>query len=532
MIRFLLLVCLLTGFLTSTSSVAQTQNTPAPDYQTTEAYQRSGYDFLWSVVQDEIDSQSFKTEADAKQYQDLIDHWIRIGSNYGKDTAETGKEMHTLYLQLLKLHDPPPLYVQYRYHNSQSGPNQSPEKYLKHGNALLVVAYQMDNADYPLYIAGTTWLKAAQLLEKAGNKNDQSSVAAATKHGIEQLVKAASMDGINPKYHEYLSLRIAYHGFQYTTLQRNDQITLCKLLLADEKADPWIGRFSSGGLRIKLAWDARSSGYAKDVSEEQWAGMRKHLIKAHKHLTKAWELRPAWPYPATSLITATMGHQIRTDRDVDFWFSEAIEARIDHYAAYSNFMYALTPKWGGSSEQMYQVIRFIIGLSEEQSNMGRVLLKSVSTFSELYQEPTQILVDESLLPHLTQLMLDEVDGDSQYHEVKWQRKSLRSVAFGNFEVQNYHESSKLLREGGAMTDSGWSTWEESSKFYRFAPLLGSPAYEEVIQGLESLDNNNTKAARTHFIKARKLLKKNRSKLNPKLIPDPLKMIDRTIELIQ
>ncbi|MBL4810038.1 MAG: hypothetical protein JKY43_08310 [Phycisphaerales bacterium] len=110
-----------------------------------------------------------------------------------------------------------------------------------------------------------------------GLSKDRSAIALSRKHGIKLLVEAASLSGIDPRFHEFVSVRIANFGFQYITLPREDQILFCKALLSDENAQPWIARFSSGGLRIKLAWDERGCGYSNEVSEVQWKGFQRSL---------------------------------------------------------------------------------------------------------------------------------------------------------------------------------------------------------------------------------------------------------------
>jgi hypothetical protein len=517
--------CILIMFVCS-----QTMGQDASVHTDSESFKRSGYDYLWSVVQDEYDEFSSESSVDEQQYFDLTDMTIRTSSHYGDRFKNQHDEMKVIWLKLLRLDDTPPLYVQYRYHSSQpkdSGPDQN---YLWHGERLLEVAYQMDETGYPDYIAGVTWLRAAKFLEEAGRADDRTTIALAREHGIGLLVKSASLNGIDPRFHEFLATRIAYHGSKYDTLQDDDQITLNKLLLSDPNADPWIGQFSTGLKERSLAWDSRGSEYARKVSEEQWKGFRRHLVKAHRHLTKAWKLRPMWPEAANELISATMGQQMRKDRDEGFWFGQAINARIDDYASYTDFAYALAPKWGGSIEHMTGLLDFIIAQSEEHENMGRAMVGVMNSIANEIEDPLAILKAEPYLSRASELMLYEIDHGPEYHHNPWRYKNLRALAYGHYMNKNYAKSAELLGKGGAMVKPGWTVWDETHRFEQLVPLLGSPAWSEVAKGLEALDADDVEQANHAFLEAKAMLKDSRSDIDPELDGDPFKMIVRFIEI--
>lgn len=181
---------------------------------------------------------SFDDPETNAHYRELVDLSIRDGAAYGNPFNETDVGLRNAYRQLLVLDDTPPLYVQYRFHASQLGDDSPDSSFLRHGNTLLEVAYQMDEAGYPPYIAGVTWLKAAELLGHVGLSEDRSAIALSREHGIKLLVEAASLNGIDPRLHEFVSVRIANFGFQYITLPREDQILFCKALLSNEDAQP------------------------------------------------------------------------------------------------------------------------------------------------------------------------------------------------------------------------------------------------------------------------------------------------------
>jgi hypothetical protein len=515
-----------------TAAITASAFADEPLHPTSESFKRSGYDFLWEVIQDEYDEMESEDEAITQRHFEIIDSFIRAGSHYGDRLTNQRESFREFYPELLKIDDTPPLYVQYRYHSSQPSWEGQDQEFRWHGDRLLEIAYQMEETDYPSYISAVTWLRAASYLEELGHDDDRRTVVLARERGMDLLVEAADLDGIDPLFHEFLALRIAYHGSKYTTLPTAEKDGFNAKLLANQEADQWIGHFSTGLHQRALAWEARGGEYARDVTDEQWEGFYHHLTIAHKHLTKAWELHPSWPEAANELITVTMGHQVDRDRDIHFWFNEAISARIDDYATYTDFAYALTPKWQGSMEHMYALMNFIINQSEQVDNMGRVLVGVMNTTSNQIDDPLLILTDQRLLDPATDLMLIELDHGPEYHNNPWRYKNLRALALGHFEIGNYAKASELLSRGGGGVEQGWTVWKESTRFRRCVPLLMSPAVVDVIAGLVALDNDDIPNANAAFVRAKGVLESNRNAVVQSPDGEPFDLIDRMIQITQ
>jgi hypothetical protein len=117
-----------------------------------------------------------------------------------------------------------------------------------------------------------------------------------------------------------------------------------------DQAYEWLSLAMEGELDVDRAWNARGSGWANEVSEQGWQGFREHLAKASECFTRAWELRPDLPLPASRMIKVAMGdagvEEMRT------WFDRATAAQIDYPQAWSNMRWGLRPRWHGSREAM------------------------------------------------------------------------------------------------------------------------------------------------------------------------------------
>ena len=499
-------------------------------HKTAESYQKSGYDYLWSVIQEEYDTKEFEDTADLDQYWDLIDIVIRTGATYAQPDQISSFGLTELYPKLLDLDPDPPLYVQYRYESSQAqmGYDSPDEDYLRHAEALVLIAQRMEESDYPAYITGATWIRAMEFFRDAGIQ-DSETAQYARNRGIEILVSAASLELVDPAYQEFVATRLSNFGWKYSAFTDTDKELYGTLLIENERADPWIADVALGNLWSSRGWDARGGGWAADVTDNQWALFYEDLATARVHLVRAWKTRPSWPGPAVKLIAETMGVQFHPDRDEKFWFKEAVNARIDIQRAYTRYAYALAPRWSGSIEEMYELMDSVVELSGDQDHMGYILIELMGSITTELRDGHAVLLDEKYLSIATQLMHDELDAPLQYKN-KWQRRSaLRTIAMGNFKSGNYIESVKLLKAGGGMTDKLIYPWQESVRFGLYASLLATPASDEIINGLVAQDERDSSTELKSFKEAFRIIQKQSSSIDQEIIGDPLSIVEKIVD---
>ncbi len=102
----------------------------------------------------------------------------------------------------------------------------------------------------------------------------------------------------------------------------------------------------------KQGWVSRGSKWAKDTSEEQFEGMRNYFLKAIKDIERSFEIRPGHVVSYSLLINVykSLGRPEDVGRIVDKALSEAPSS----FEVRSSYLLAITPRWGGSYEEMDQ----------------------------------------------------------------------------------------------------------------------------------------------------------------------------------
>lgn len=106
-----------------------------------------------------------------------------------------------------------------------------------------------------------------------------------------------------------------------------------------------------GQFFIAYAWQARGSGDASTVKDEDAETFLKRLTEAQKALKAAWALQAGSTRTATAMITVEKG--LGGDRAaMEIWFRRAMEADGNNVVACSAKMDWLDPKWHGSVEDV------------------------------------------------------------------------------------------------------------------------------------------------------------------------------------
>ena len=97
--------------------------------------------------------------------------------------------------------------------------------------------------------------------------------------------------------------------------------------LEESKTEPWLKHTVLASLGIKAAWAWRGSGWASTVTEQGWAGFKRHLEATEKHLTEAYRLNPN--HPAIGKMGITLAGAGYETIPMEEWFRRSITACFD-----------------------------------------------------------------------------------------------------------------------------------------------------------------------------------------------------------
>ncbi|MGE3174785.1 MAG: DUF4034 domain-containing protein [Planctomycetota bacterium] len=129
-----------------------------------------------------------------------------------------------------------------------------------------------------------------------------------------------------------------------------------------KSAAAWI---ASGQRHIQQAWEARGGGPGTLVTEAGQARFTEHLQQAERDLGTAQRIDPTQPFAAARAIRAGLG----LARDLDALrarYRAAVTASPNYVAAREALLFCLMPRWGGSFEQMSELVEEAMASSESE----------------------------------------------------------------------------------------------------------------------------------------------------------------------
>ncbi len=136
-----------------------------------------------------------------------------------------------------------------------------------------------------------------------------------------------------------------------------------------ESADGWL---MAGDRSLIRAWKIRGSDKADAVPKERWDPFHELVMTAEEELYKAAELNRNDPLALCGLLrtSMTLGGEIEERMD---HFEEGVRRAPRYYGTYWSAVYALTQKWGGSHDLMFELARQSVKTAPEGTAIPAVL---------------------------------------------------------------------------------------------------------------------------------------------------------------
>lgn len=127
-------------------------------------------------------------------------------------------------------------------------------------------------------------------------------------------------------------------------------------LLALEGGNGFIKNWYLAAYENQTAWDARGQGFADTVPDEAWEIFYEFGRRAEAHMIKAFESAPEIPDAADFLIGVANSYGGQATHAPDHWFEKVTDIWPEHRDAHYKMLDALTPRWGGSYEEMFEFV--------------------------------------------------------------------------------------------------------------------------------------------------------------------------------
>lgn len=122
-----------------------------------------------------------------------------------------------------------------------------------------------------------------------------------------------------------------------------------------EHLEPWVQAVLQAKAAMRWAWAARGTGYADTVTDEGWMVWQKKNAFAYQKAIEAHRLNPRQALAATLLIELCWAADESQGPEYSsrYWLEQAVAAMIDYQPAYTSYVWGILPRWGGSTEMMF-----------------------------------------------------------------------------------------------------------------------------------------------------------------------------------
>lgn len=137
---------------------------------------------------------------------------------------------------------------------------------------------------------------------------------------------------------------------------------------------------------IGWAWEARGMGYAETVQQDAWQIFYARLVEADRDLARAAALDEADPTPHARSIRVALGLGLGLD-ERRRRFAEAARRHRWHVDAHTLMIQALSAKWSGSHEAMFDFARSASAQAPDGHSVHKVVaLAHIERWLNLHRE--------------------------------------------------------------------------------------------------------------------------------------------------
>jgi hypothetical protein len=144
-----------------------------------------------------------------------------------------------------------------------------------------------------------------------------------------------------------------------------------------------------GEVHYDLAWLARGSGYANEVTAGGWQDFTNHLAVAEEATQKAWQLDPKDPKIPTFMLKIDEGLQKDRD-DMEQWFQRAMALAPNNYDACKYKLHYLYPQWYGSREAMIAFGRECVAATNWGGDVPLILVDAHSDYNSFSSDSNEV----------------------------------------------------------------------------------------------------------------------------------------------
>ncbi|MFC5412682.1 hypothetical protein ACFPMF_25375 [Larkinella bovis] len=226
-----------------------------------------------------------------------------------------------------------------------------------------------------------------------GNTDDEpdATLGYGKANDFRQLVRQRQFDKAEKLYNQ-----VAWEG-RSLIVAGISEAAACRDFIREwvkQVPDSSLANLCNGVVHTQIAWEHRTNQLAHRVTDDQATRFFEHLMVARQSLQKAEFLNPADPTILSALLPVYMGLELPLEESREL-FDRLKQLEPTHLGGHIALINSLTPKWGGSIEDM-------------------------TAFAETYQNDSPVLITLALLSLINQWENHHLEGDYEAYKTFFQ----------------------------------------------------------------------------------------------------------------
>lgn len=185
-----------------------------------------------------------------------------------------------------------------------------------------------------------------------------------------------------------------------------------------------------GAYHYRRAWEYRGSGLAKTVTDDGWKGFEQHLEIATKHLSAAHKSDPTRPEAAGYMISLCGIDHAPAGTDLSYWLKQMMAAEIDYRPGFTQALWYMSPRWGGSHKETLDFAAFCAVLDRPDTELPLVFIDGVRQIFVDSLCPGRDVLDSPVVYDLIVKIIEETAAHPNHsYRANWLRSVRVAIAY-------------------------------------------------------------------------------------------------------
>ncbi|MBL8809746.1 MAG: hypothetical protein JNM43_06175 [Planctomycetaceae bacterium] len=195
------------------------------------------------------------------------------------------------------------------------------------------------------------------------------------------IVSSGEFQAVLKAHPEGLAFAWSVYHSVWPNLGDSGREKLLKSLFDDKDSDPWLCHSLACFWHYHEGWRIRGNAYISEVPKQDQMQFAARLNLAACHALSASGLQPRLSFPIVMLVEMARTGAVPIG-GTRAWFLHGVRSTFDEIGFYEAYLLSLSPKWGGSHEQMMAFAGACAGCSRFETDVPAFAMECIEAIQK------------------------------------------------------------------------------------------------------------------------------------------------------